>query len=132
MACPTGGGGKNGCGRVKLEMPMWKRFILWDFPRASWQYDVIVALILAFIFLTPRDWFRDQPRIPYVRSIAAVKDAYFVVPETLDAIPENQRVDRLTELLRTQMSNKRIVVTRVEPMLDSEGELRGYMAFTRP
>ena len=33
---------------------MLKRFILWDFPRASWQYDVIVAVILAFIFLTPR------------------------------------------------------------------------------
>ena len=49
---------------------MLKRFILWDVPRASWQYDVIVAVILAFIFLTPRDWFRDQPRIPHASSIA--------------------------------------------------------------
>ena len=114
---------------------MWKRFILWDYPRASWQYDIMVGLILAFIFLTPREWFRDQPRIPYVRSIAAIKDvknAYFVVPETLDSIAENQRVTRLTELLRAQESNKKLVVTRVEPMVDSEGELRGYMAFTRP
>jgi hypothetical protein len=111
---------------------MWKRFILWNYPRASWQYDIIVGLILAFIFLTPREWFRDQPRIPYVRSIAALRDAYFVVPETLDEIPENQKVARLTELLRTQTGNKQLVVTRVEPMVDSESELRGYMAFTRP
>ena len=41
-----------------------KRFILWDYPRASWQYDVMVGVILAFIFLTPRSWFRDQPRTP--------------------------------------------------------------------
>jgi hypothetical protein len=111
---------------------MLKRFIFWDYPRASWQYDIIVGLILAFIFLTPRDWFRDQPRIPYIRSVAALQNAYFVVPETLDSIPENQRVARLTELLRTQESNKKLVVARVEPIVDSEGELRGYWAFTRP
>ena len=28
---------------------MLKRFILWDVPRASWQYDVIVAVILAIL-----------------------------------------------------------------------------------
>ena len=39
-----------------------KRFILWDYPRGSRAYDVMVALILAFIFLTPRDFFRDQPK----------------------------------------------------------------------
>ena len=39
-----------------------KRFLLWDFPRGVWQYDVMVALILAFIFLTPREIFRDYPR----------------------------------------------------------------------
>src|SRR5437868_14802188 len=39
-----------------------KRLIFWDFARASWQYDVVVALILLFIFATPREWFHDQPR----------------------------------------------------------------------
>jgi len=29
------------------------------------------------------------------------------------------------------MSNRRLVVTRVEPILDSENELQGYMAFAR-
>ena len=28
-----------------------KRFVLWDYARATWQYDVMVAIILAFIFL---------------------------------------------------------------------------------
>ena len=108
---------------------MWKRFILWDFPRASWQYDVIVALILAFIFLTPRDWFRDQPRIPYATNIG--EGAFFVNTQTLAGIPENQRVSRLTENLRAQVGNKKLVVIHVEPLLDSEGELQGYRAFTR-
>ena len=31
-----------------------KRFILWDYARGSLQYDLMVVLILAFIFVTPR------------------------------------------------------------------------------
>jgi hypothetical protein len=39
-------------------------FIWWTYPRGSLEYDIIVALILAFIFLTPRGFFHDQPAPP--------------------------------------------------------------------
>ena len=39
-----------------------KRFLFWDYPRAGWQYDVMVGLILAFIFITPHIWsYGDKP-----------------------------------------------------------------------
>ena len=84
---------------------MLKRFILWDFPRATWQYDVMVGIILAFIFLTPRDWFRDQPRIPNASSIAMLPSengslVFFVDRELLDGIPENAQAEKLTQVLR--------------------------------
>src|SRR5258708_39433997 len=107
---------------------MLKRFILWDFPRASWQYDVIVGLILAFIFLAPRDWFHDQPRIPHASSIALLpsengSSVFFVDAQLLTGTAEGQRVPKLTAALRSRMSNRKLSVTRVEPILDSEGEL---------
>jgi len=116
---------------------MLKRFIFWDYPRASWQYDVMVGLILAFIFLTPRDWFRDQPRIPKASNIALLPaengtSVFFVNTELLAGVPDTQRVDRLTQVLRTQVADRRLIVTHVEPVLDSEGGLQGYMAFARP
>ena len=116
---------------------MVKRFILWDFPRASWQYDVMVGIILAFIFLTPRDWFRDQPRIPNTSSIAMRTSEngsliFFVDREILDGIPENQQVERLTQELQKRTTNRRLAVTRVEPIRNSEGELQGYLASARP
>jgi hypothetical protein len=37
--------------------------VFWAFERGSWQYDVIVILILAFIFLSPRAWFNDRPTL---------------------------------------------------------------------
>jgi hypothetical protein len=116
---------------------MLKRFILWDYQRGSWQYDVMVGIILAFILLTPRDWFRDQPKLPNARSIAMLpsengSSVFFVDSQFLENTAENQRVAKLTQVLQTRMSNRRLKVIRVEPILDSEGELQGYMAFARP
>ena len=34
-----------------------KNVINWSYERASWQWDVLCILIMAFIFLTPKAWF---------------------------------------------------------------------------
>jgi hypothetical protein len=112
-----------------------KRFVLWDYPRACWQYDVMVGMILAFIFLTPRGWFRDQPRIPNASSITmlpAVHGAsvYWVDMDLLTPVPEPQRAARIEAMLEDR-TGKRQKVVRLEPVRDSEEALKGYMAFTR-
>ena len=56
---------------------------------------------------------------------------FFVDTQLLAGTAENQRVAKLTVALQSRMSNRRLVVTRVEPILDSENELQGYMAFAR-
>jgi hypothetical protein len=33
--------------------------LYWNFDRATWQYDVMVIVILAFVWLTPPEWLRD-------------------------------------------------------------------------
>lgn len=33
------------------------RILFWRYPRGGWQYDILCALILLFIFLTPRSVF---------------------------------------------------------------------------
>lgn len=116
---------------------MLKRFILWDYSRGSWQYDVIVGVILAFIFLMPREWFRDQPRIANASNIAMISSgngisAFFIEADLVSGIPDEQRAGRLNHLLQMRTGDKRLAVTRVEPVRDSEGDLEGYMAFARP
>lgn len=37
-------------------------FLWWTYPRGTLEYDIMVGVILAFIFFTPRHFFRDQPR----------------------------------------------------------------------
>jgi hypothetical protein len=110
-----------------------KRFLFWDYPRAGWQYDVIVGLILAFIFLTPRDVFRDQPRASSIVMLPAEHGAtvFWMDSEQLGDIPEGQRSARASALLKAR-TGKKYNVVRVEPIIDSEQEVKGYMAFTTP
>ncbi len=37
---------------------LWYAFF-WTYERATWQYDLMVLAILAFVWLTPPDWLRD-------------------------------------------------------------------------
>ncbi len=40
------------------------RVVFWPYRRGSWQYDILGAVILVFIFLTPPAWLGDRPAQP--------------------------------------------------------------------
>ncbi len=54
----------NGIGttweKIKLGI---KRTLFWAYERGTWQYDLMVLAILAFIFISPRTWFNDRPTL---------------------------------------------------------------------
>jgi hypothetical protein len=110
-----------------------KRFILWEYPRASWQYDIIVAFILAFIFLTPREFFRDQPKASNIVRLPAEHGAqvFWLEPELLSAVPETQRGSSVERMLQSRFGRRHSVI-RVEPIHGDEGETKGFMAFAKP
>ena len=108
-----------------------KRFLLWDYPRASWQYDVMVALILAFVFLTPRTLFRDQRRVSSIVELPSGKGRSFMVePGLLESVPDTERNARVDGMLRSRFGNIG-PIEKVEPILNPEQELTGYMVFTQ-
>lgn len=110
-----------------------KRVLLWDYPRAGWQYDIIVALILAFIFATPRAWFRDQPKASSVVMLPAEKgtNVFWMEPELLSGVSEYDQKAKVENLLKAKTGKKHNVV-RLEPIFDAEKDVKGYMAFTTP
>jgi hypothetical protein len=109
------------------------RFIFWDFPRASWQYDVIVILILVFIFATPSSIFRDQPKAANVVMLPPEQGTglFWIAPQLLDGVPVEQRIPKAAAFVKAQYK-KRMTVTRVEPLMDAEMDVTGYMAYTQP
>lgn len=107
-----------------------KHLIFWDFPRTSWQYDIVVLLILAFIFVTPRDVFKDQPRamsvvrVPVHTSAAA----FWIEADLLTAAGHDARMTQAGEII-TKKIGKTAKVSRLETIRSSEEETQGYMAF---
>jgi hypothetical protein len=110
----------------------WRRLIFWDFPRGSWQYDLVVALILIFIFATPREIFRDQPKASSVVLLSSEHGfgRVFIEADLLRNLDEASRIEKSQELIR-QRTGKQSKVARVEPILDStESEIKGFIAYT--
>jgi len=116
---------------------MWKRFLFWDFPRGSRPYDIVVGVILAFVFLTPRAWFHDQPKIPHASQVAVMpsdhgSNVFFVDTELLSGVAEEQRAAKVGQIVKGMPGSKSVEITRVEAIYDSEGEIKAFMAFARP
>ena len=110
--------------------------VFWSYRRGSWQYDLIVVGILAFIFLTPRDLFRDQPRPPSVQQIADLSDGkgtvvFWVEPSVIDDTPKEELTEKLRHLLR-QRQGKNLRIIDTQPTTDAEGEVRAYLVYARP
>jgi len=114
-------------------MGMLGRFIFWDFKRTSWQYDVMVGLILAFIFLTPRSIFRDQPRPASIVMLPA-QQGFLLETKLLEDVAPADLNSRATELVNKRFKTH-VNIARVEPVYDDpdaspdDKRVTGYLAF---
>ncbi|MEP7351957.1 MAG: hypothetical protein ABI824_01865 [Acidobacteriota bacterium] len=105
------------------------KFIFWEFHRTSWQYDVVVVLILLFIWKTPREIFNDQPKAASI-SMLPSQQGFLLDPNLLADVAESDRPKAATELVQKRFKTA-AVVNHVEPVYDEE-ILTSYMAFTTP
>lgn len=73
-----------------------KRIVFWSYGRTTWQYDVLCVLILAFIFLTPKTWFREgEPARPLPhQSSDKTARKLLLGPEILGQSPDAEAVER--------------------------------------
>src|SRR5262249_51768775 len=113
-------------GLAKLKaMGAIRRFIFWEYARASWQYDVMVGLILVFIFVTPYYVnFRDQPKAASVVMLPAEQgvDAFHIETRLLSDVPPAERAAKATQLVRARFKNQ-VSIVRVEPIMGEEDEV---------
>lgn len=115
----------------------WLRPVLfWSYRRGSWQYDLIVVAILAFIFLTPRSFFNDQPRLPKVREVQALDDELrtqvFLVESAAMGDKTGDEITAAVEDLLRRQTGQDLEIVETRPSTDASGELTGYLVYARP
>lgn len=99
-----------------------KKVFLWNYARNSWQWDILCVIILAFIFLTPKDWFQNGER----RGIGAHQTSMstlLVDPQMIDAEGDKSFVE---QQVRTLTRRPEVEVLAVRKLLDEKGKVRGY------
>lgn len=109
------------------------RLLFWDFKRGSWQYDIVVGLILTFVFATPRSIFRDQPKAATIMMLPSDQSTglFWIAPQVLSAIPAQDLKSKAGSLVNSRFKTHK-TVTDVEPILDAEEDITGYMVYTQP
>ena len=120
-----------------------QRTIFWSYERGSWPYDLMVVVIVAFVFLTPRSWFHDQPESSYAAS-SAVRlmsqdsdgrirvyriDAQILAPQkrATKATPELEREthDILGRKVQ-ELQDQTFQLLSIEPVRDANGSVLYY------
>ncbi|MFQ5927879.1 MAG: hypothetical protein ACE5MH_10650, partial [Terriglobia bacterium] len=104
--------------------------------RGSWQYDVMVALILIFVLASPRSWFHDLP-VPRALPEAAIL-VWQKTPEvTQYRIPASllrqygEQPEAAVRALLAQRHGKPFTITGIEPVEDDAGAIVWYDVWTR-
>src|SRR5215813_4016439 len=104
-----------------------KGYLFWTYERGSFHYDVMVTLILLFIFLAPRFInFKDQPAAPQAHPTGIV-----VIPDgdkglifqadaaEVDAQDEDMVRVNFSRAIRPVSGN--VTIERIEAMRDDSG-----------
>lgn len=125
------------------DMPMreiWRTirgYILWSYERGTIQYDVMVTLILLFVFLSPI-WinFKDKPveRNPHQTGVTVTPDAaggfvYLIKGSAVSAKDDVSLHDQLLGII--EPISGEVSITKVEPVRDKLGHVLQYKVWVQ-
>src|SRR5712672_4680875 len=107
-------------------------YILWSYERGSLHYDIMVTLILLFVFLSPRLInFNDKPveRNPHPTGVVVIPDPegglIYQIPASAivigNGIDIRQQLQRIIEPISGAVS-----VTRYDTVKDASGNVQSY------
>ena len=106
-------------------------YILWSYERGSLHYDIMVTLILLFVFVSPHVIeFKDKPveHVPHLTGVVVVPGAkgeliYQIQASAVNAEAGDVRgqLERIIEPISGAVS-----ITNVETVSDAKGQLQSY------
>jgi len=114
-----------------------RSYILWQHERGTLHYDIMVTLILIFIFFSPRVIdFNDKPipRNPHPTEVVVTSDAqgnllYQVAASAVAAGDEQSVRDQLLHII--EPISGAVSIVSYEPVSDGKGKVQGYKVLAK-
>jgi len=110
-------------------------YIFWSYERGTIQYDIMVTLILLFVFLSPRLInFKDKPveHNPHRTGVAVVPDGQGGLIYQIEAAAVGQAVGNDDSVIRGELLqiiepiSGKVSITKVESVRDGSGRILSY------
>src|ERR1700722_433298 len=107
-------------------------YVLWQYERGTLHYDIMVTLILIFIFFSPRVInFNDKPigRNPHPTDVTVTADLQGNLLDQVSASafsPGNDRSVREQLLRIIEPISGAVSIVSYEPVADRNGTVQGY------
>jgi hypothetical protein len=110
-------------------------YIFWSYERGTIQYDVMVTIILLFVFLSPRLInFKDKPveHNPHRTGVAVVPDGQGGLIYQIEAAAVGQAVGSDDSVIRGELLqiiepiSGEVNITKVEAIRDGSGRVLSY------
>jgi hypothetical protein len=107
-------------------------YILWSYERGSLHYDVMVTIILLFVFLSPY-WinFKDKPieRVPHQTGVVIQPDGNggFIYQIEASALTAKNEADLKEQMLAIiEPITGAAAILKYEPVKDGKGRVQSY------
>jgi hypothetical protein len=111
-------------------------YILWQYERGTLHYDIMVTLILLFLWLSPRVInFNDKPiaRNPHPTDVVVTTDAQgqllYQIGASAISVNDGPVRDQLLRII--EPISGAVSITGYEAVTDSKGHLQGYKVTAR-
>jgi hypothetical protein len=114
-----------------------RSYILWQHERGTLHYDIMVTLILIFVFLSPRVInFNDKPRPfnPHLTGVLVTSDGAGGLVYQIDgaAVSPGDETALRAELMHViEPISGEVSIVRYEPVSDREGKVQGYRVWVK-
>ncbi len=108
-------------------------YILWSYERGSLHYDIMVTLILLFVFVSPHFInFKDKPveRNPHLTGVVVIPGEkgefiFQIQASAVNTAPVGGDVRRQLEQIIEPIAGA-VSITRVDPIKDGSGHTLSY------
>jgi hypothetical protein len=115
-----------------------RSYILWSYERGSFHYDVMVTLILLFVFFTPY-WinYKDKPieRNPHPTGVSVLPDTqggflYQIEGTAVSGKEDAEIRDQLLQIIEP-IAGGAVSISKYEAVKDSRGRILSYRVWVQ-
>jgi hypothetical protein len=114
-----------------------RSYVLWQHERGTLHYDIMVTLILIFVFLSPRVInFNDKPALlnPHLSDVVVTPDAQGGLLYQISAgaiTPGNDQSVRDQLLHVIEPISGEVTIVKYEGLPDRKGQVQGYRVWVK-